>query len=387
MKSMSKVYLTHLDDYIPDLLEQKIREGFDAIGGVRELVSGKKVFVKINQLSNRPPEKAVTTHPLVVEKVVKILLEYGAQIIIGDDIETKGEEDGFLISGMRDVARKLGVELINLKKYPYRTIEKENNKFIKKLYIAEPVCEADVIVNLPKLKTHVQTLLTLAIKNLYGIIPLGERSRCHGFFPKIEDFSEAIADVFNTRPPSLNIMDGILAMEGEGPQGGLPRKLGLLLISKDAVAMDSVVSHILGLKSGEVRHITVAAARGLGIANLQKIDIAGLAPAKLAISDFRFPNVKWQAFIPPLFSKFAYKMIHLRPRISNKACVLCGRCIERCPVKAMKIREKRVVINYKLCIGCLCCQEICSEQAISSTRSRAGEVLIRSLRAIQRLFS
>ncbi|MBL7170790.1 MAG: DUF362 domain-containing protein [Candidatus Omnitrophica bacterium] len=384
MKSMSKVYIARVDDYIPDMLEEKLREGFDVIGGVRELVKGKKVFVKINQLSNRPPEEAVTTHPLVVEKVVKILVEYGAKIVIGDDIETQEGKDGFLITGMRDVAQKLGVELVNLRKYPYKKIEKEDNKFVKRPYIAGPVLEADVIVNLPKLKTHVQTLMTLAIKNFYGIIPIGERSRCHGSFPKIEDFSNVIADIFNARPPSLNIMDGILAMEGEGPQAGSPRKLGLLLISKDAVAMDSVVSHLLGLKPGEVKHIPIAASRGLGISNLREIDTIGLDPEKIKISDFKFPKIKWQAFISPLFAKFVYKMLRLRPRISNKDCVLCGKCIERCPVKAMGMKDKRVIIDYKLCIGCLCCQELCSSRAVFSSRSCIGEILIKTFRAIKR---
>lgn len=381
----SKVYLTRLNDYIPDMLEQKIREGFNAVGGVEELVSGKNVFIKINQLSNRPPEKAVTTHPLVVEKVVKILLEYGAKIVIGDDIETKGEEDGFIISGIRDVARKLGVDLINLKKYPYKKIEKEDNKFVKELYIAEPVLEADVIVNIPKLKTHVQTLMTLAIKNLYGIIPLGERSRLHAAFPKIEEFANVIADIFSVKPPSLNIMDGILAMEGEGPQGGSPRKLGLLLISKDAVAMDSVICPLVDLDCGEVRYIPIAASRGLGKMSLEEIETIGMDPEKLKINDFKFSKVKWQAFVPEFLYKFIYKMIHLRPRISKKNCVLCNKCVERCPVNAMEIRKGRVIIDYKLCIGCLCCQEVCSERAISSARSFVGKLLIKSLRTVQRL--
>ena len=374
----TKVYIGRVNDYIPELLEARLREGFEAIGGIRELVSGKKVFVKINQLANRPPEEAVTTHPLVVEKVVKILLECGARIIVGDDIESRTQgEDGFLITGMREVCQRLGVELINLKTCPYEKIERRDNQFIKELYIARPVLEADIIVNLPKLKTHSQTVITAAIKNLYGLIPQGERGRLHAAYAGIDDFSEIVVDIFNSRRPSLNIMDAILAMEGEGPMGGTPRWLGLLLISRDAVAMDAVVSSIVGLSPGEVKHISKAAMRGLGSGNLAEMDIVGEPLEKLKLDDFKLPKITLQAFIPKALYKLVYKIIAIRPKILSEVCSLCSRCVERCPAEAMEIKKGKLTIDYRLCIGCLCCQEICASRAIKSFRSLPGEILMK----------
>lgn len=381
----SKVFLTHLQDYIPDILEERLMEGFQALGGIKELSAGKKVFVKINQLANTSPQEAVTTHPLVVEKVVKILLEYGAEIIIGDDIQSEEGRDGFIITGMRDIAQRFGVRLLNLKACPYEKVKREDNKFIKELYIAKPVLEADLVINIPKLKTHSQTILTLAIKNLYGIIPMGERSRYHAVYPRIEDFSEVIVDIFNSCIPSLNIMDGILAMEGEGPQAGTPKRLGFLLVSRDAVAMDSIVAAALGIRPGGVQHISAAASRGLGVGNLKNIDIIGLSLDKARVDDFKLPKVIWQSFVPGPLYKFFYKRITLRPRITTDVCHLCKRCMERCPANAMEIKRGHIVIDYRLCIGCMCCQEICPQRAIKSVRPRSGEMLVRSLKAVQRL--
>lgn len=382
----SRVYLTEVKDYIPELLEEKIEQGFRLIAGVKELVSGKRVFVKINQLANRPPEDAVTTHPLVVEKVVRKLVEYGAKVTIGDDIDGR-KKDGFAITGMEDVARKLGVELMNLRTMPYEKIYKNENRFLKELYIAKPVLEADCIVNIAKLKTHSQTTLTLCIKNLYGIIPLGERTRLHAAFSKIEEFSEILVDIYNIRPPSLNILDGILAMEGEGPAAGSPRKLGFFLISRDAVALDSVASSLIGLGHGEVRHIAIACSRSLGACDLKSIDIVGSDPERLKIRDFKFPKVMWQAFVPRSVYNMVYKLIYLRPEVINRECRLCGKCVERCPVKAMEIKKGQVVIDYKICIGCLCCQEICDRTAVKTTRPFAGEILMKGLRFAQKIKS
>jgi Pyruvate/2-oxoacid:ferredoxin oxidoreductase delta subunit len=166
---------------------------------------------------------------------------------------------------------------------------------------------------------------------------------------------------------------------------GTVRKLGLLLISKDAVSLDTIATSILGLNPADVRHIPVASSRGLGKCSLEEIETIGLEPQKIRLHDFKFPKVIWQAFVPRPIFKLVYKIISLRPKIINEECQVCGKCVERCPVKAMAIKKGKVTVNYKLCIGCLCCQELCSSRAIKSTRSRLGEILMKGVRLIERL--
>jgi Pyruvate/2-oxoacid:ferredoxin oxidoreductase delta subunit len=174
-------------------------------------------------------------------------------------------------------------------------------------------------------------------------------------------------------------------MEGEGPMAGTPRWLGFILISRDAVALDTVASYLIGLKPGEVRHIFQAGARGLGCSDLKRIDIPGEEASKLVVVDFKLPKIMWQAAVPKFLSNLIYKKIALRPHIFREKCSLCAECSQRCPVGAMAITERKLIIDYRLCIGCLCCQEICSSRAIMSRRSLFGEALLKGFRAVQKI--
>ena len=266
-----------------------VRKSLDLIGGLNAIVKpGDKVFVKINHLSPpSPAERGIVTHPIFVEAVITLLKEAGAEITVGDDIE-EGDEDGFIISGFRQMCDRQGVKLVNLREIGF--VEKPcNGKILKNLYVSKIVLEADVIINLPKFKTHSLTTFTGGIKNLYGVIPAGLRRRFHGDYLRSEDFGQMLVDIYSMLKPQLTIMDGVMAMEGEGPGSGKMRNLGLILASKDAVALDAVASGIIGLKPEDVLTTRYAGERGLGVSDLKKIGVAGEKFDSLVVPDFKLP--------------------------------------------------------------------------------------------------
>jgi uncharacterized protein (DUF362 family) len=202
-----------------------VRKSLDLIGGLNAVVKpGSKVFVKFNHLSpSSPPERGIVTHPVFVEAVLILLKENGAEITVGDDIEEDGG-DGFVISGYREMCNRQGVKLINLRETGF-TEKPCNGKILKNLYVSKTVLEADVIINLPKFKTHSLTTFTGGIKNMFGIVPAGLRRRFHSDYLRLVDFSQMLVDIYALANPQITIMDGIMAMEGEGPGSGKMRNL------------------------------------------------------------------------------------------------------------------------------------------------------------------
>ncbi len=363
-------------------------KSLEMIGGLNQIVkSGNKVFVKINHLSPpSPAERGIVTHPIFVEAVLTLLKETGAEIIVGDDIE-EGDEDGFKISGFREMCDRLGVKLVNLRGTGF--IEKECKcRILKTMYVSKLVLEADVIINLPKFKTHSLTTFTGGIKNMYGIIPAGLRRRFHGEYLRVEDFCQMLVDIFSIAKPQLTIMDGIIAMEGEGPGSGHLRKLGLILASKDAVALDAVSSQITGLKPDEVLTTRYATERGLGVSELKKIDIIGEDINSVSVSDFKLPaNFSRLAVnrAPYGLVKFVIGQISPRPRVIKKNCTACNECVKVCPAGAATMVGKIANINDKLCIRCMCCHEVCRFNAIIPHRPFMGSVVYSAVSGIRKV--
>jgi uncharacterized protein (DUF362 family)/Pyruvate/2-oxoacid:ferredoxin oxidoreductase delta subunit len=355
-----------------------LKKSLEMIGGLNVIVkSGNKVFIKINHLSPpSPAERGIVTHQIFVEAVLLLLKEMGVEIIVGDDIE-EGDGDGFKISGFREMCNRLGVKLVNLRETGF--VEKEcNGRVLKNVYISRLVLEADVIINLPKFKTHSLTTFTGGIKNMYGVIPAGLRRRFHGDYLRTEDFCQMLVDIFSVAKPQLTIMDGIIAMEGEGPGSGQLRKLGLILTSKDSVALDAVSSRIIRLKPDEVLTTRFAVERGLGIGDLKKIEIVGEKLDSLVVSDFKLPaNFSRLAVnrAPHGLVKFVIGQISPRPRVKKKNCTACNECVKVCPTGAATMVGKIAVINDKLCIRCMCCHEVCRFNAIVPRRPFIGNVV------------
>jgi len=250
-------------------------------------------------------------------------------------------------------------------------------------FVASPVLEADLVIDLPKLKTHVLTLYTGAVKNLYGVIPGTRKREPHLRAPGVRDFSPVLVDLLEFVQPRLSILDGVIGLEGDGPGvGGAPRSYGLLAASTDAVALDAVIAQALGYQPGQVLHLELAQDRGLGVADLGAIRVEG-RPSALEFGRVRLPRTHWYYDVPSWATAIVHRLARVRPRLLEDKCVGCGRCIEVCPAGAIsrhsrpldsRGRTRRVlsappVFDLDVCVGCLCCVEVCPVGALKPRRN------------------
>ncbi|MDD5288091.1 MAG: DUF362 domain-containing protein [Dehalococcoidales bacterium] len=381
--SIVKASRYNLTELIP-----AVRNSLELVGGLKSVVKpGNKVFVKINHLSPPSPvERGIVTHTVFVEAVLVLLQEIGVEITVGDDIE-EGNEDGFKISGFRETCDRMGVRLVNLREAGF--VERKcDGVVLKNIYVSRIVLEADVIINLPKFKTHSLVTFTGGVKNMYGIIPAGLRRRFHGEYLRTEDFCQTLVDIFSVAKPQLTVMDGIIAMEGEGPGSGQLRNMGLILASKDTVALDTVASRIIGLKPDDVLTTRYAGERGLGTNDLNKIAVAGESIDSVVVPDFKLPASFSRLAVnraPRGLVKFAVGQISPRPRVQKKRCTACNECVKVCPTGAVAIVDKTARIDDKLCIRCMCCHEVCRYSAIVPRRPFVGNIVFGLASAVRKV--
>lgn len=334
--------------------------------------SGKKVLVKPNMLLGKPPEAGATTHPAIVSSVVDYLVKSGAEVVVGDNPGLSGY-GASAIAG-----KKTGIKDASMGRFSNIGTETRRVKTVsvrpREVLVSKAVLDSDIIVNLPKLKTHSLTVFTGAVKNMFGMIVGADKVRTHAVYPTPEKFAEALVEIFAIRPPELSIMDGILGMEGNGPNAGRPRHAGLIGMSVDAVALDSVFCRIIGIAPEKVPHLRIAATRGLGRMWPEGVRVDGEIPK---LKPFRLPMSRMldslgdagatlvQGIFMPLFTGSAdLKLI-------RKKCTKCGVCIKSCPAEALSPDEKKYpLIDKKRCISCYCCHELCTENAWTFTGMR-----------------
>jgi len=374
----SKVSIVKVADYGSEKLYEGIKKGLDYLGGLETIIKpGSKVFVKINHLSPpSPPEKVIITHPCFTKQVLRLLKQLNCKIIVGDDIQSKSK-DGFLISGYRKVCDQLGVHLVNLKESGFKEVTCRG-QVLKKVYVSPIVLESDFIVNLPKLKTHSLTVFTGSIKNMFGIIPLGLRIHYHRQYFQNDIFGQMLVDIFSTATPHLTIMDGIKAMEGEGPSAGKPRDVGVILASRDGVAVDAVASKIIGFNTMDISTTRNAHERGLGIGKIEEIEILGEKIRDVEVRDFRHSAIAigfLQRKVPQFLYACIQNQITLTPEVRKDKCTGCMECIKICPAGAAKLTEKAAWIDKSICIHCMCCHEVCRYQAIKLNQKPIGMIL------------
>jgi len=347
-------------------VQKAIRECVNKIDGLKDLEKGDRVLLKPNLLMSSTPQEGITTHPSIVEATAKILLEKNAKIMIGDspgspytNIENLWEK-----TGMKTIAKKLDIKLLN-----FESTGSHIKKFGSEEYpIAKPILECDFIVNLPKIKTHNLTILTCAVKNMYGAIPGARKTDYHRRYPKPSEFSERIVEIYKLAKPDLTIVDGIIGMEGNGPSGGDTRKLGMILASEDAVALDVYISHILGMDPYMIPSNRIAIEKGLG-SGPGNIKIMGDKPQ--VMDDFRWPSNIYHAleFFPSKIARILLRFWWSRPAIDDRCCKNCGICIEACPPGALSEGPSSPIFDYEKCVNCLCCMELCPHHAFYHEKS------------------
>lgn len=359
----SIVAVKKCENYEDKKVKRAVRELLKEIGGIENFVKpGDHVHLKPNLLTAKTPEHAATTHPAVVSAVAEILKKIGVKMTLGDSPAgvNRPIEEYWEKTGMKQVAEKYGIDLVRFEKNI--VVEKKVNG--TSYYIAKVVEDADVVINLCKMKTHNLVLYTGAVKNNFGCIPGFRKSEYHRQAPKPHDFAKIVVDVFEAVRPEISIMDGILAMEGSGPSAGSPKNVGLLFASTDAVALDSVAARLMGFEDGEIATTEIASLRGLGKKEFSEIEIRGDKTSISVNLNFLLPSNRYLNFVPESLIRFLGRFLYVRPKPDPERCKRCGICIATCPTKAMTPKDGFPLIDYKVCISCFCCDEVCPHNAI-----------------------
>ncbi len=368
---MTKVVLQDCHEYEIDLLIDKINAGVALLGGWETIVSpGMTVLLKVNLIGPKPADSAAVTNPMFVRALTRILKNLRCTVWIGDSsggaiagIAPTGR--AFSVSGIEKVANEEGAIIKNFDREGAVEVAIEGGHE-EKMYLAKPMFEADVVINLPKLKTHMAHIYTGAIKNLFGCIPGLKKAEYHRIAPDPKDFGMIIADIHKATKVDLHIMDGIYAMEGEGPTAGQRYHAGKILMSRDPLALDTVAVAMLGLKAKDVPILVSARERQLGCSDLKEIEILGDYDSPPRLANFKLPILRsarrrnqWIIGAVVLFLK-------TRPKINKKICKHCNMCVESCPVQAIDRNTKK--IDDSICIECMCCHELCQYKAVKLRR-------------------
>lgn len=378
-----EVSIVKCDSYDDEKVRNAVESSLAPLGGFESVIKdGDRVLIKLNLLSAKPPEAAVTTHPAVVRAVVEMGQELGATVIVGDS-----PGGGSSVSSYKSLLQKTGIQGVvdetgcECVRFDEATVEISSNKAktFKKLTLAKAITEVDVIIGLPKLKTHSLTYYTGAVKLLYGYVPGMFKPEYHLHTARdINLFAELLLDLHEMYTPTISIMDAVVGMEGAGPSNGNPRKIGLLLASKSCTAIDYVAVTIASFNPMMVPTVKIAKERGIGPNNLTEITIFGEKLEPLIMKDFKKATTMSLSRVPPFMTNILKTIIAVKPRIDAFKCKKCGECFRDCPPHAIKFTKGSVpVIDYDKCMRCYCCQELCPEGAINISMPLVRKMLKR----------
>lgn len=380
-----KVALLHCQEYELETLKVKIKEALNLIDAFDQIPTNSKVFIKLNCVGPFHYNQAITTHPLFVQAVIQLVKEKTNNIFIGDNPATKNLIYTLKKNGIYDVIVNENVKIVNNE--IFTTISNPDGKIYHEFEVSKEMIDVDVMINLPKLKTHALMYLTCAQKNLFGLIYGLNKASWHVrasnplvFAEAYNDFYGAVLNSFQNKT-MIHICDGIIGLEKEGPStGGSPKEANVILASLDAVSLDRVAIEVTGLDYHKFILNKIANDRNLGVGNLKDIEVVGMK-----ISDFN--DLKFIPANNPLSIRglrlLKYKslrnLILEHPTINKTKCLKCAECAKICPPKAMKITTGTFPnLDKKDCIRCWCCAEVCPINAIAkSKRPLLGKILLK----------
>jgi len=325
-------------------------------------LKGKKILIKPNVLRASKPEEGITTHPAVLRAVVKkVETMQPAVIVVGDNpgmMSYGANEESFVKTGLMEAAagyyQNIGNDAQNVG---------FNADFLPAVNLSRMVLEADIIISLPKFKTHGLTTLSGAIKNSYGFLPGAQKAKLHKAAGNPRRFHEMLIDVFRLRVPDLFIVDAVVGMEGNGPVSPDLRDIGLILASDNAVAIDAVMATMMGCEPGQLRFLQKAKEAGLGDYELNTIEVIGQIQQ---LPDFKLPPLGGETIINnQSWQDRLHSLTLLLPQADPDLCTGCGTCVDQCAAMALSMSENLPQVDADSCITCFCCQEICPEKAMT----------------------
>lgn len=368
---MGQVGISKCENYDYDKVLNEINYLLSNLNILKGLKPG-KVLLKTNLLKKNIPEDGVTTHPFVVEGVALYFMKKGFQVIIGDSpggpFNKTALKSIYEASGIAAVAKRCGCEL----NYNTEVIEVKpsNSLVVNNLKLVKAFTEVDYVISCAKLKTHTMMTYTGAVKNLFGMIPGITKADYHFKMNDIDNFANMLIDVCDYVKPLFSIIDGIEAMEGDGPSAGSIRNLGLILVGDNPYELDLVACKITGIENSPTN--TNAQKRNLLSGNLDDIDFYGESLDDIQVEPFKLPGSTHVNFvedrIPSFVVDFLLNRVRPYPKVLKSKCIGCGVCVRDCPAKVITIVDKKAVIDTDNCIRCFCCHELCPEKAMGIKR-------------------
>lgn len=355
------VGIYRVEKYDESLLNDVVSKIFEEHKFNELIKPGMMVCIKPNLLMKKKPGEAATTHPLLIHAVCKKVVELGVKCLVADSPAgpyTKGALSSLYKYNELEILEEVGAKLNYDIGYTMCNIDGDK---IKNIDIINPILQADLVINMPKIKTHSMMNLTAATKNLFGVVPGVRKAEIHSRFEDYSDFANSMIDISKYIKKQIIIVDGIVALEGNGPSAGDPKQLGIVMAGDNQFELDYAIMKIIGMKLEDAYTVSESIKRKLFDVN--NIEIKGESIDSVKSLDFKFPDT--------IAKKTAFKMHNLTrfikpyPVFNKKKCKLCKICIERCPRNAIEIKNGVVKLKSKKdCIRCFCCHEHCPYKAI-----------------------
>jgi uncharacterized protein (DUF362 family)/NAD-dependent dihydropyrimidine dehydrogenase PreA subunit len=379
----SKVAVVACPDYAEDKVLAALKRGTDLLGGLGSLVkAAEKIVLKPNVLIGSDPSKCVTTHPAVLKGMGQLCQAAGAVVWYGDSSAVGGCEFNLRRAGLKQAGDEAGFQVADFDHG--REVSHPQALLAKKLTLANAVLDADGLISLSKLKAHPLSRLTGAVKNQFGCVPGFLKGQFHVKMPDPSNFAAMLVDINTFIRPRLYVMDAILGMEGNGPRSGKPRQIGVLLLSTDPIALDSIACKLVNLNPELVTTSKPGEKAGLGTYHYENIKLLGDAVEPFIVKDFVVVRKPVPAASSGPLRTFFKNRATPRPVIDPDKCTACGTCIKMCPVGSAALdwrttgSVKKPRHNYDQCIRCYCCQETCPEGAITIRTPWLGKLFFRA---------
>ncbi|MHA1437388.1 MAG: DUF362 domain-containing protein [Promethearchaeota archaeon] len=372
----NKVAIVKLDDYNSESISNALKELIKILN-LEGFFKNKSILIKPNLLA---PTKNAFTPPELVYELIKLIKNDTKEIMIGDSTMTKKLTNITLKRcKINEGCEELGAKALNFFECNRIKVDifNPNYEVEKSIYLPQEVCEANLIINMPKLKTHNGFVYTGAIKNFFGL--LGNKMNMHMTHKNKINFQKMLADIYfaveetnkTDFPKVLTIMDAVIAMEGKGPRSGKPRKIGVLIAGFNSAAVDIVGYTLMNGNPADLEAINSLARRTNLTVDINQLEIIGINNYRnFIIKDFKKPSVsifrKSQTPSTGILSKIVNKAMSISIKIKRKKCVLCEQCVKHCPAEAMFKKNDKIMIDHDKCIECFCCGESCPNDAISA---------------------